>query len=500
MRPSSIVECVALHAEAHPDKLALADYGSALSYSQLWQLVCSRAASLGARGFGTGDKVAIGCDQTASYLAWVLAVQLVGAVAVPFEKGAAPALVETIVEQTGCRAVIARDKAKVASALTEDVAFVEMGSVDDVPVAACAAPEALPSGDDVAEILFSTGTTGKSKGIVISHRNNMAIAENITCGVEMKPDNVEVVPMPLSHSHALRTSYANLANGSSVVIADGVLALKRLFNLMDDYSATALDISPSMLAIIFKLSKDRLGDYSGCLDYVQLGSAPLAEADKERLRRLLPTTRLYDFYGSTEAGRSCLYDFATMVDKPGCIGRPAVNARFVVVDENRNVIESSPDNLGRLASSGDINMVGYYNDPELTAATMANGFIYTNDLGYIDDEGLVYMVGRADDVINFGGVKISPEEIESAVRDNPLVKDCACVPLPDALSGQIPGLCISLEDGAVHDERAFKLFLAQAIDASKQPQRVMVVDEIPRTFNGKVIRREVIEMFKGAGA
>ena len=204
---------------------------------------------------------------------------------------------------------------------------------DSLPAEA-AAPS-FPEGEDVAEILFSTGTTGKSKGIVLTHTNDTALAENVICGVSMKPDNVELVPMPLSHSHGLRRTYANLVNGSSVVFADGVTLLKKVFNLMDTYRVTAMDLSPSMLSIIFKLSKDRLGDYAHILDYIQLGSAPLPEEDKVHLSRILPRTRLYNFYGSTEAGCSCLLDFNSMSGKPGCIGKPARNARFIVVDKDR---------------------------------------------------------------------------------------------------------------------------------------------------------------------
>lgn len=129
----------------------------------------------------------------------------------------------------------------------------------------------------------------------------------------------------------------------------------------------------------------------------------------------------------------------------GCIGKPAVNAHFIVVDENRKEIASSIDNLGFLASSGAINMKEYFKAPELTASTMSNGYVYTKDLGYIDEEGLVYMLGRKDDVINYGGIKISPEELEAIIVKNPIIKDCALIPVKDALTGQAPKLLIVLQ-------------------------------------------------------
>ena len=490
---SSVVECVAAHAGLVPDKLCLADGNGACSYAQAWQRIEACARRLHSLGVGRESYVLVACDQSVEYVLSMLGVQLAGAIAVPLEKNAAESRCAEIAAETQAACFMGRAEAPWAVGLV----FLDMGlacSVDEASEAD-GSDWTFPAGDDVAEILFSTGTTGKSKGIVITHRNNMALAENVICGLEMKPDNVEIVPMPLSHSHGLRRTYANLVNGSSVVLIAGALALKKMLNIMDEYHVTAMDLSPSLLSIIFKLSRDRLGEYADVLDYVQLGSAPLAEDDKQHLRRLLPATRLYNFYGSTEAGCSCLLEFGKDDKGTGCIGKPAVNAHFIVVDADRNPIQSSPDNLGLLASSGDINMRCYFNEPELTAEAMQGGFLYTKDLGYIDDEGYVYMLGREDDVINFGGVKVAPEEIESAVAKSPIVADCACIPIPDALCGQVPILCIVLESGAEYDMKEFKTFLAGALDANKQPQRVEVLDEIPRTFNGKIQRKELTARF-----
>ena len=407
---NSVVECMSQHAKENPSKLCLADARQSLDYKTAWECVQGCADLLLSWGCSKGDYVLVECTQNVDYMIWMLASHLAGVIAVPLEKNSAEARVAEIAEETGAQIRVGR-VALDGLGLTHYAS--KLATQHDVE--ADFHGWAFPESEDVAEILFSTGTTGKSKGIVITHRNNMAIAENVITGLGIKPNNVEIVPMPLSHSHGLRRTYANLVNGSSAVIAEGVLALKKLFQLMDAHKVTAMDLSPSMLSIIFKLSKERLGEYADMLDYVQLGSAPLPEEDKAHLKRLLPETRLYNFYGSTEAGCSCLLEFGRSPDKVGCIGKPCVNAQFIVVDDQRRPIRSSAENLGLLANSGAINMRCYFNAPELTAETMQDGFIYTKDLGYIDEEGFVYMLGRKDDVINFGGVKIAPEEIETAV-------------------------------------------------------------------------------------
>ena len=494
----SVVENVANHAAINPDKLALADAKQALSYGEVWKRIYGLSKKFEEMGLGFENCVVVECNQSVDYLICALAVQLAGGIFVPLEKNVATARAVEITTDT--EAVIYVSKAPLEEKLPDGInpAFLNIDDCSAFPWEDEISNVSFPKSDDVCEILFSTGTTGKSKGIVLTHSNDIAIAENVMYGVKMKKDNVEMVPMPTSHSHGLRRTYSNLVNGSSVVFVDGVTLLKKVFNMIEEYHVTSIDLSPSMLSIIFKLSKDRLGDYADQMDYIQLGSAPLPEEDKVHLSRILPNTRLYNFYGSTEAGCSCLLDFNAMAGKKGCIGKPAVNAHFIVVDENRNEIQSSPDNLGFLASSGAINMREYFKAPELTESAMANGFIYTKDLGYIDEEGLVYMLGRKDDVINYGGIKISPEELEAIIVKNPIIKDCALIPVKDALTGQAPKLLIALEkaDGSEYDSKEFKVFLQENLDANKQPKYIEIIDEIPRTFNGKIKRNQLMDREK----
>lgn len=485
---SSIVEYIARHARTCPDRIAVADKRGALSYSLFWQKICALSSALSRLGVSQGDCVVAGCTQDTSYAVCEFAIQLLGAVFVPTEKNASADRILQICRETEASLFIGKESPD------PSVPFFDIRQTASLTGADRLHSDEnirFPHKGDVAEILFSTGTTGKSKGIVLTHGNDIALAENVLYGVEMKKDNVELIPMPLSHSHGLRRTYANLVNGSSVVFADGVTLLKQVFDLMDKYRVTAVDLSPSMLTIIFKLSKDRIGDYSEQIDYIQLGSAPLPEEEKLRLRRLLPRARLYNFYGSTESGCTCLLNFNTDADRPHCIGRPAKNARFIVVDEDKKPISSSEENTGFLASSGPMNMKGYFKAPELTESVLKDGYLYTKDLGYIDEEGRVYMLGRKDDVINCGGIKIAPEEIEGAVMAAPSILDCACIPAPDPLTGQVPKLFIVPDDPQNFDLKAFRKFLSSALEPGKQPKYIEIIEKIPRTFNGKIQRNKL---------
>lgn len=485
----SIVECIAFHAKHQPNKLCLADATRSASYQEVWSNIYGLSQYLKSIEIGARDCILVECTQNVDYMICEFAIQLAGGIFVPVEKNSAADRIHEILHDVDGKLYIGKNP------IQDEVPFLSIQSIPDYQYVGSIDLETVvfPKGTDTAEILFSTGTTGKSKGIELSHGNDVALAENVMYGVEMKANNVELIPMPLSHSHGLRRCYGNMLNGSSAVFTNGVTLLQTVFSLMDRYHVTSMDLSPSNLSIIFKLSKDKLGEYADQLDYIQLGSAPLPEEDKVHLSRILPRTRLYNFYGSTEAGCSCLLDFNAASGKPGCIGKPAKNAQFIVVDEHRKEIDSSIDHLGFLASSGSINMKGYWKEPQLTKEAMENGFLYTKDLGYIDEDGFIYMLGRKDDVINYGGIKISPEEIESVVVKHPQITDCACIPVEDSLTGQAPKLFISIRDPKQYDQKELKNYLLKNLDANKQPKFIEVIDEIPRTFNGKIQRKKLID-------
>lgn len=276
---------------------------------------------------------------------------------------------------------------------------------------------------------------------------------------------------------------------NAVVLCENVVFAQSIFDLMDRYAVTAVDIVPSAIKILLKISGSKLADYGDQLRYVQIGTAPLEQAEKARLRELLPKTRLYDFYGSTEAGCSCIIDFKKEPDRVGCIGKPTI---IRIVDESRKPMAvSTREHAGFIACRGGMLMKGYWHQPELTKIVVENGFIYTSDRGYFDNDGYLYLLGREDNVINCGGIKISSEEIEHVVMRYSPISECACVAKIDTVSGQIPVLFLVLKAGETFERNALFAILNANVDANKMPRDIQFLDELPRTFNGKLQRRKL---------
>ena len=482
---SSVVQAVFSHAETKKDKICLADERGQVTYGEYKTLILNIATELKCLGINKGDKVVIEASQTVDFLALALAVQLIGAVFVPVERNCA------------------WDKTLRIAGTAEAVLVLSLKEHEDgdirhftvASVVASAREKAqtfsyeFSDRDTICELLFSTGTTGKEKGIAITNGNNIALAENVMYGVEMKEDNVEMIPSPLNHSHGLRRYYANMVKGATVVLATGVMNVIGFFGLMDKYGVNSMDLVPTALTVLLKLSKGKFAEYKDVMRYIQFGSAPLSDIDKEIIRTLLPDTHLYNFYGSTESGCICIYDFNDGKDKPKCIGKPTHNARIIIVDEDRNEIEATENNTGLLASFGGMNMKGYWKDEEETAKVMFDGGIYSNDESYFDEDGDIILLGRKGDVINVGGNKVSPDEIEDVVKKLDSVEDCGCIGIPDALKGNTPKLFVQMKKGCAFDSAAVRSHIASELEPYKVPSVIVEIESIPRSFNGKLLRR-----------
>lgn len=483
----SIVEAVFHYAEVQPEKLCLADDKKKVTYGEYKSLILKYAAVFSADGISAGDKVVIEATQTVDYLAIQLALQIIGAIFVPVENRCAALKIVAFAVRADAKAVITVKPLENDCTLSYTYESVAEKLFDDELYSSVCFPER----EDISEILFSTGTTGKEKGIVISHGNNIALAQNVMHGVGMQKDNVEMIPSPMNHSHGLRRYYANMYNGSTVVLLGSVMKVKLFFDNIDTYSVNSMDLVPSALSLILNLSKDKFADYKDKLRYIQFGAAPMMEADKIKICELLPDTRLYNFYGSTESGCICIYDFNTGIDKKHCIGKPTHNADIFVVDDDRNPITSSKDNTGLLASRGAMNMIGYWKDQEETDKVLSDGVVYSNDIMYFDEDGDIILLGRKGDVINVGGNKVSPDEIENATKTLPEVEDCGVIPFADQHKGYVPKLFVQMKKDCQFNAVAIRKALAAKLEPYKVPAIIVEIDKIPRSYNGKLLRKDL---------
>ena len=253
----SIVGALKFHAKETPEKICVVDEHGETTYQMMWDDTKWLLAYLQELNVQKGDVIAVECTQDVQYLKLCMACQLIGGVFVPLEKNMTEKKASQILEEVNAKIFFSKN-IKSAKEIEYSIDKIEWAGV-------CkrtdkSEPEE-PDENDVAEILYTTGTTGKSKGIIISNANNVAIAENIIAGTQMKKDTVEIVPLPLSHSHGLRSCYADILNGSTILLLDGVMNVRHIFDLLKKYPVTAFDLSPNAARILLKLSKGKLKEY-----------------------------------------------------------------------------------------------------------------------------------------------------------------------------------------------------------------------------------------------
>ena len=419
------------NAQRYSSKVAIVCGDQYLTYAQLWQEVERRS-----HDFRPHEVVCFRSSQDIDFLVTYMAVHLAGGVSAPLEHGMPDVLFE-----------------EVCGRLRE-------------------------AADGIADILYTTGTTGQSKGVMVSHRALIADAENLIAGQGFSHDLVFVVNGPLNHIGSLSKIWPCIILGATILIIEGMKDLNAFFHALD-YPAPkmATFFVPATIRMILQFAPDKLASYADKLDFIESGAAPLPQADMLRLCELLPKTRLYNTYASTETGIIATYNYNDGRCMANCLGRPMPHSRVLITPE------------GLIACQGDTLMSGYVGDPELTATVLRDDTIFTSDIGTLDDEGMLHLSGRASDVINVGGFKVSPIEVEEVAMSNPLVSDCICISAAHPVTGRALKLLVVTPPGQTLDKRSLARYLADRLEPYKVPMLYEQVSTIARTYNGKLNRK-----------
>ena len=434
----TLEEGICLYAQKTPDKTAVICYEDKINYSDLWNMIIARAGLIKQDGLSKGMPYVFRASQDIDFIINYCAIHYLGAIAVPLEH----------------------------QAVQENFISIQK------EVNSCDFPA------DIQDILYTTGTTGKSKGVMLSRTALESCADNFICDMHYTDDLLYIISGPLNHIASLFKIHPVLIAGGTVCILDGLKDINAFFDVFKlPYNKVATFMVPASLRLLMEFSYDKLCAVADRIDFIETGAAPITGKDMERLAKALPHSRLYNTLGGTEIGAVCTYDFNDGKYMEGCIGRPMKNS----------MVEVTPD--GSIIVSGPTVMSGYVNDPESTARVLQNGRITTSDLGFVDENGLIHLKGRRGDVINVGGFKVDPLEVENAATGHESVKECICIVAEHPVIGPVLKLLIVLEDGFVLDKHSVAMYLKSKLEPHKIPTYYEAVDKIQRTYNGKRDRK-----------
>ena len=486
----------------HPDAPAIIDGERRFTYEACAREIARLAWALEGR-VPAGARVGLLMGNCAELLFAQYAVVSLGAIAVPINVALHPQAVAHILRDAGVSVVIAREPA-LHRHLEALEAAPELRLVVQEGIAPALAKETklwsdlgepasqdLPSGaaePSTALLLYTTGTTGRQKGVTLSHANLMAATRNINQVMRIGDGEREVVSLPLTHSFGLGRTRCLFETRGTVIIESGLDRPDKVLSSCLRHQATGMASVPAGFAIFLSRYAELLAQCASCLRYVEIGSAPMSLAHKQALMALLPRTRLYMHYGLTEASRSAFVEFHAESGKLESAGRPPATVRLKIVDQQG--CEVPPGTVGTVCVAGDTVMQGYWNQPAETARALADGWLMTGDLGALDEEGYLWLWGRTQDLINVGGYKVLAREVEEVLAGHPLVEESAVLGAPDPLgiAGEVVKACVVRKDERLSAEDV-KRHCLKHLEPWKVPAIVSFVSRLPKTGSGKLQKR-----------
>jgi acyl-CoA synthetase (AMP-forming)/AMP-acid ligase II len=457
------------------------------------------ADSLTAAGIAPGDRVAMALPNGLPAIVSFLAASIAGTAA-PLNPAYRQEEFAFYLEDTNAKVLIvppdSGEAARLAAGDKIPVLTVETGTDGAARLsgASKAGSAAAPGPDDIALVLHTSGSTGRPKRVPLKHRNLAASVQNINRTYELTPDDISLTVMPLFHVHGLVAStLATLFTGGTVVVPPRFNPLS-FWRTVRDSRATWYSAVPTMhqllLARLGKGSEKPAG--AEFLRFIRSCSAPLPVEIAQRMEAVFGAPVL-EAYGMTEASHQMASNpLPPAPHKFGAVG-PGTGVKISIMDSEGRHLESGQQ--GEVVIQGPNVIQGYENNPEANQVSFVDGWFRTGDQGILDSEGYLRLVGRIKELINRGGEKIGPPEIDELLLTHPLVTAAVCFGVPHATLGEEVEAAVTLSEPAT--EADLLAYCRERLAEFKRPKKIHIVTEIPRTATGKIQRRVVAATFAG---
>ncbi|WP_368744727.1 class I adenylate-forming enzyme family protein [Desertibaculum subflavum] len=471
-----------------PGKTALIDGERRLNWGELDRRSDRVTAALQARGIRRGDKIGFIAEACLEWVIAYLGIVKLGAVAVPLNYRLTPAELADSYGDAECRLLFTTREfngaVQAESVSLEELAAFETDRIDD-------APPAEVHAEDPNVILFTGGTTGRSKGVVLTHANLFWNSVNMVTDTHMRQDDNTILATPLHHSAALNCwLLPHLYLGATATILRKYSA-EAMLRAIAGARATNGFTPPSMARELFLHPLARELDIA-CFKRWYIGGGILPRQDREKIHALLPDARIYYQYGITEAG-----PIATVLREedyeaaPDSIGRAFTNIEACILREDLSPADA--DEVGELCLRGPSVTPGYYKRPEANKAAFHRGWLRTGDMARMDAAGFIYFHDRLKDMIKTGGLNVFSQEVEYVLARHPAVREVAVLGLPSEKWGEEVTAIVALRDGAAASPEELAAHARATLAGFKVPKsfRFIPYAEMPINYSGKILKREL---------
>jgi len=503
-------------AERSPDQAAFVAQKRVTTYAELCAAAARITAGLARLGVARGDRVALLLDGSAEYIAAYYGVLGAGAAVVPLSSDtrtrslvyalshcdAKAALLDAknlqylsgqAPELPSLRALIYRGEARVADAALRERGHFELTAYESLLAGEPAA--VLPNDpNELASIVYTSGTTGKPKGVMLTHGNLAHNTQSIVEYLQLTASDRVAMVLPFHYAYGNSVLHTHLSVGATIVAAGSMTFPVQVLENIAAARCTGFPGVPSTFARLTSLAGVERHDLS-CLRYVTQAGAAMTPALTEKLHALVPQARIFVMYGQTEASARLAYlPPDKLSEKLGSAGKAIPGVTLEVVGADGAPLPARA--TGEIVARGANIMRGYWRDPEQTAKVLRSNGLHTGDLGWLDEDGFLYIVGRESEMIKAGAHRISPREIEDVIEAIDGVRECAVVGVPDEQLGQAILAVVAPRDGHEIERQRLMRTCLEELPRYKLPAHVLAVPALPRTPAGKVARAELLELWR----
>ncbi|MEX2290151.1 MAG: long-chain fatty acid--CoA ligase [Mycobacteriales bacterium] len=491
------------HADRFPERPLAVCEGVPTTYGQMLDRVRRLAGGLRSRGIGRGDIVGLLAYNSTEFLEVIFAANYIGAVAMPVNWRLSPTEVAYIL--TNSRAKILVSEVALGHVAVPALAQAEQEvvglAVDDLrepgwsTLAELRLAEPVPAAAQVQEgdlhrLMYTSGTTSHPKGVMITHENLMW--KNMAHVVEFSvtAEDVGLVCGPLYHVGALDLTTTTVLYAGGTVVIHPRFDAERVVAEIERGRITNVWLPPAMLNAILALPDIERGDLGG-LRFLIAGGEKMPEPLIKRVQDLFPNAWFVDAYGLTESvSGDTFLDRRFTLERRGSVGKPCLHLEVAIWDlDGEDTVPAGV--TGEIVLRGPKLFRGYWRNPEATEAAFRGGWFHTGDIGYLDEDGFLYIVDRLKDMIISGGENIASIEVERVLYGYPGLREAAVVARPDERWGEVPVAYVAMEPGVQATEEQVVAHCRQQLAKFKAPSAVVFVDELPRNPSGKVLKREL---------
>ena len=487
----------------HPDKVAIIEGQCTLTYAQLGERVRRVAAGLVRQwDVQPGDIVALLAPNCAEFVISYFAIVHLGATVQPIDERITPEEMAVILTDAGTRFLIVHGSlwAKFAEAREHDIRVAHLLGIG-LAVAGIESFDAWLQGEStristsaqvspstVAELMYTSGTTGDPKGVQRTHANVLAASRNSFRGFGYQPDDVIAIAMPLSHSSALNSQMMPLLQLGGTMILLPRFQVVDMIEVIKCHGVTCMRAVPAMLRLLMA-NAAFASEHLPSLRLLINSSAPIDPDTFVALKQRFPAIEVLNSYGLTEASTCTVLPDEMAMVRPDSVGVPIDGVEMCVLDDQGNIADAGCE--GEICVRGEHVFLGYRQRPEATAAAIRGGWLYTGDLGYCDQDGFYYLHGRQTEVINCGGQKFVPRDVERCIEGLPEVAEAAVAGMAHRLLGEVAKAFVVLKPDQHLEAKAVIRHCTQHLASFKIPYKIEFVETLPRNGVGKLLRRKL---------